>query len=75
MLSSVGTGVPTIQNSVISQFISSLKRFCNHSIEKNIRQARSYDHIIRSREDYEACRKYIYENPLKWQFDELYEKN
>ena len=31
-----------------------------------------YDHIVRNQKDYDECYKYIYENPLKWQFDELY---
>jgi REP element-mobilizing transposase RayT len=31
-----------------------------------------YDHIIRNKHDYEEISKYIHENPLKWQFDELY---
>lgn len=31
-----------------------------------------YDHIVRNQQDYEESYKYIHENPLKWQFDELY---
>ena len=31
-----------------------------------------YEHIIRDREDYEARVKYIYDNPAKWYYDELY---
>lgn len=31
-----------------------------------------FDHIIRDRKDYEEHAKYIYENPLRWQYDELY---
>ena len=34
---------------------------------------RSYaEHIVRDRDDYETRRKYIYENPLRWHYDELY---
>ena len=66
------TPVPTIQNSVVSRFISTFKRFCNKEYGENIWQARSHDHIIRNRQDYEEHIKYICENPLRWFFDELY---
>ncbi len=66
------TPVPTTQNSTLSRFISTFKRFCNKEYGKNIWQSRSYDHIIRNHEDYAAHVKYIRENPLRWQFDELY---
>ena len=67
-----GTPVPTLQNSVVSRFVSTFKRFCNKEYGKNIWQARSYDHVIRSREDYDEHIKYIYENPVRWYYDELY---
>ena len=28
-----------------------------------------HDHIIRDRGDYEKIAKYIYENPIRWQYD------
>ena len=52
--------------------MSTFKRFCNKEYGENIRQYRSNDHIIRNREDYEEHLRYIYENPLRWQDDELY---
>ena len=67
------TPVPTIQNSTVSRFVSTLKRFCNKEIGKNIWQYRSNDHIIRNKQDYEKHLKYIYENPLRWYYDELYQ--
>ena len=66
------TPVPTMQNSAVSQFVSTLKRFCNRAYGENIWQSRSYDHIIRNREDYEEHVRYIAENPMRWYFDELY---
>ncbi len=69
------TPVPTnieSANSTLSQFVSTFKRFCNKEYGENIWQARSYDHIIRNREDYEEHLLYIYENPLRWYYDELY---
>ena len=59
-------------NGVFSQFISTFKRFCNKDYGENIWQARANDHIIRSREDYEEHLRYIYENPMRWYYDELY---
>ena len=67
-----GTPVPTAQNSKISHFVSTLKRFCNKEYEKNIWQARSYDHVIRDQADYDQHLQYIYNNPFRWQEDELY---
>ena len=69
------TPVPTNverANSVCSQFVSTFKRFCNKEYGENMWQARFNDHIIRSREDYEEHLRYIHENPMMWQFDELY---
>ena len=69
------TPVPTNNakaNSAFSQFVSTFKRFCNKEYGNNIWQARSNDHIIRNREDYEEHLRYIYENPMRWYYDELY---
>ncbi len=69
------TPVPTNverANNLCSQFVSTFKRFCNKEYGKNIWQARFNDHIVRNREDYEEHVKYIYENPIKWYYDELY---
>jgi REP element-mobilizing transposase RayT len=67
-----GTPVPTEQNTITARFLSTFKRFCNKEYSKNIWQYRSNDHIIRNREDYEEHIKYIYENPARWYYDELY---
>ena len=68
-----GTPVPTTKaNSVYSRFVSTFKRFCNKEYGKNIWQERSYDHVIRDREDYEKHLRYIYENPMRWFYDEMY---
>ena len=66
------TSTPTKQTSAISHFISTFKRFCNKDFGNNIWQRGFHDHVIRGREDYEEIIKYICENPIKWQFDELY---
>ena len=66
------TPVPTLQNSVVSRFVSTFKRFCNKEYGKNIWQARSYDHIIRDQTDFDKHLQYIYENPFVWTKDELF---
>ena len=67
-----GTPVPTIQNSTVSRFVSTLKRFCNKEIGENIWQRGSYDHIVRNRDDYNEILKYIRQNPANWYSDNLY---
>ena len=66
------TPVPTIQNSIVSRFVSTFKRFTNKEYGMNIWQYRSYDHIIRNQKDYEEHVNYIYYNPIRWHLDELY---
>ena len=63
------------QNSVVSSFISTFKRFCNKECGYNIWQRHFNDHIIRNQEDYETHLRYILENPMRWHFDELYSNN
>ena len=60
------------QHSEVSRFVSTFKRFCNKEYGENIWQRHFNDHIIRNCEDYEIHLKYIYENPLRWYYDELY---
>ena len=70
---SSGTSTPTVkQHSAVPAFVSTFKRFSNKEIGENIWQRYYYDHIIRNKHDYEEISKYIHENPLKWQYDELW---
>ena len=69
------TPVPTrtsIQNSELSKFVSTFKRFCNKECGENIWQYRSYDHIIRDSDDLVKHINYIRENPVKWELDRLF---
>ncbi len=69
-----GTPVPTLQNSAVSRFISTFKRFSNKECGDKLWQSRSYDHVIRNQKDYDEHLRYIHENPLRWMCDELYVK-
>ena len=33
-----------------------------------------YDHVIRNQQDYDQILKYIYENPINWEFEKFYEQ-
>ncbi len=66
------TPVPTTQNSIVSRFISTFKRFCNKECGHNIWQYRSNDHIVRNYEDYREHLQYIRLNPARWREDSLY---
>ena len=63
---------PTPTNEMLPHIISTFKRFCNKEIGNNIFQRGYIEHIVRDREDYETRAKYIYENPIRWYYDELY---
>lgn len=56
----------------VSRVISQLKGYVTKRAKKVIWQKSFYDHIIRNREDYNEHLKYIYENPIRWQYDEVY---
>ena len=66
------TGGASRQHSAVSKFVSAFKRLCNKEFGRSIWQRSYYDHIIRDRDDYDKHIKYIYENPMRWYFDELY---
>ena len=68
---------PLQSRSLISQIVGFIKANSSKEIHKinpdlDVWQRGFYDHIIRDKHDYEEISKYIYENPLKWQFDEFY---
>ncbi len=66
------TSVPT--NNIISNFIGTFKRLCNKKFGKNIWQYRSYDHIIRDKNDYRKIWEYIDGNPSRWAEDKFFVK-
>jgi REP element-mobilizing transposase RayT len=52
--------------------VKQLKGIVSKQAEISIWQKSFHDHIIRNREDYEEHLRYIYENPMRWYYDELY---
>jgi len=52
--------------------VGQMKRYVSKKIGKSIWQRSFHDHIIRNKNDYEKISKYIYENPIKWQYDRFY---
>jgi len=69
------TSPPTVkQHSAVSRFVSTFKRFCNKEYGCNIWQRSFFDHIICGRENYRKHLRYIFDNPMRWFFDELYEE-
>jgi len=60
------TPSPTKTNSVISSFVSTLKRYTNKEIGENIWQRSFHDYVIRNEEDFLMHWQYMDENPKKW---------
>ena len=56
----------------MSRVIQQLKGFVSKQAGIRIWQKSFHDHIIRNREDHEEHLQYIYENPIRWHYDELY---
>ena len=62
---------PTL-NDVVCAFKSLTSRICKQKYGVQKMFQRSFaEHVIRDREDYDKHRRYIYENPLRWYYDEL----
>ena len=68
---------PLRERSALSKIIGYIKMNVSKGIHKQfgdavVWQRGFHDHIIRNREDYEQIAKYIYENPIRWQYDCFY---
>ena len=68
---------PLRGRSVISKIIGYIKMNASKEIHNRygnvtVWQRGFHDHIIRNRNDYEKISKYIYENPIVWQYDCFY---
>ena len=66
---------PTIMD-IVCTYKSLTTRECKkEGFHNKLFQTSFYEHIIRNKEDYEKHVKYIYENPIRWYYDELYVEN
>ncbi len=57
---------PSPTSTLISRYVSTIKRMTNKEIGEKIWQRGYYDHIIRDENDYLYHIQYIEENPKKW---------
>ena len=65
---------PTIID-IVCTYKSLTTRECkNNGLSDKLFQTSFYEHVIRGREDYDEIKKYIYENPMHWYYDELYKE-
>ncbi len=63
---------PTLMD-IICTYKSLITRECKQNgFGDKLFQTSFYEHIIRGLEDYEEIANYIYENPIRWFYDELY---
>ena len=69
----VPTGIqPLVKNSlssIINHFKGNVKRFCNNNDLEFAWQSRFHDRIIRNDDELNRIRRYIIDNPLKWELD------
>ena len=63
---------PTVMD-IVCAYKSLTTRECKkNGFSDKLFQTSFYEHIIRNYDDYTEIVKYIYENPMRWQFDKLY---
>ena len=43
-----------------------------NGLEDKMFQSSFFEHVIRDMDDYNVIAKYIYENPVRWHYDELF---
>jgi len=72
-VSQYGKPIPGSVSTIINQYKSSVKRWCNKNNHTNFHwQSSFFDHIIRSEDEYIRISSYIVNNPIKWKGDEFY---
>lgn len=60
------------QSPSVSRMVQQFKGAVTKKTGKSIWQKSFMEHVIRDKKDYEMILKYICENPLRWQQDQLY---
>ena len=56
----------------LDRMVKQFKGAVTKKIGKAIWQKSFMEHVIRNKQDYETKANYIYENPMRWYYDELY---
>ncbi len=56
----------------VDRMVKQFKGAVTKKIGRPIWQKSFVEHIIRNKQDFETRSKYIYENPVRWYYDELY---
>lgn len=56
----------------VSRMVKQFKGAVTKKVGYPVWQKSFMEHIIRNKQDFETRSKYIYENPVRWYFDELY---
>ena len=56
----------------LGRMVKQFKGAVTKKIGMPVWQKSFMEHIVRDKQDFDIRSKYIYENPLKWQFDELF---
>ena len=68
-----GKPIPGSVSTIINQFKSSVKRWCNKNGYEHFKwQSRFHDHIIRDEKSYLTISEYIINNPVQWQEDKFF---
>ena len=63
---------PTLMD-IVCAYKSLTTRECRkNGFKDKLFQTSFFERIIRNRQDYEEHVKYVYENPMRWYYDELY---
>lgn len=74
----IGSPLPQIidwfKTMTTNEYINGVKKGLYKPFEKHIWQRSYFDHIIRNDEDLYNTRKYIEQNPPKWELDKMYVK-
>ena len=63
---------PTLMDIVCAYKSLTTKECKKNGFVEKLFQTSFYEHIIRGQKDYEEIEKYIYENPSRWYYDEMY---
>ena len=61
-----------MRSPTIATIVNQMKGFVSKQIGFSIWQKSYFDHIIRNEQELYEIRKYIEQNPIKWEFDEYY---